>query len=54
VGEPFELSAETAGPCEVNFVERDALMRLMEKNGEFGLHASQALAAAITHSNPLS
>jgi CRP/FNR family cyclic AMP-dependent transcriptional regulator len=42
--EPFELTAETAGPCQVNFVERDALMRLMEKNGEFGLHASQALS----------
>jgi CRP/FNR family cyclic AMP-dependent transcriptional regulator len=25
-------------------VERDALIRLMEKNGEFGLHASQALS----------
>jgi hypothetical protein len=25
-------------------VDRDALMRLMEKNGEFGLHASQALS----------
>jgi CRP/FNR family transcriptional regulator, cyclic AMP receptor protein len=43
-GEPFELTAETAGPCQVNFVEREALMRLMEKNGEFGLHASQALS----------
>lgn len=43
-GQPFELTAETAGPCQVNFVERDALMRLMEKNGEFGMHASQALS----------
>jgi CRP/FNR family transcriptional regulator, cyclic AMP receptor protein len=43
-GEAFELTAETAGPCQVNFVEREALMRLMEKNGEFGLHASQALS----------
>jgi CRP/FNR family transcriptional regulator, cyclic AMP receptor protein len=43
-GQPFELTAETAGPCQVNFVEREALMRLMEKNGEFGLHASQALS----------
>ena len=43
-GEPFELTAETAGPCQVNFVERDALMRLMEKNGELGMHASQALS----------
>jgi CRP/FNR family transcriptional regulator, cyclic AMP receptor protein len=43
-GEPFELTAETAGPCQVNFIDREALMRLMEKNGEFGLHASQALS----------
>lgn len=43
-GEPFELTAETAGPCQVNFIEREALMRLIEKNGEFGLHASQALS----------
>jgi len=43
-GEPFELTAETAGPCQVNFVEREALLRLMEKNGEVGLHASQALS----------
>ena len=42
--EPYELTAETAGPCQVNFVEREALMRLMEKNGELGLHASQALS----------
>jgi len=43
-GEPFELTAETAGPCQVNFVEREALLRLMEKNGEIGLHASRALS----------
>ena len=43
-GEPFELTAETAGPCQVNFIDREALMRLMEQNGEFGLHASQALS----------
>lgn len=42
-GEPFEVTAETAGPCQVNFVEREVLMRLMKKNGEFGLHASRAL-----------
>jgi CRP/FNR family cyclic AMP-dependent transcriptional regulator len=43
-GEPYELTAETAGPCQVNFVEREALLRLMEKNSELGLHASQALS----------
>ena len=43
-GEPFELTAETTGPCQVNFIEREALLRFMEKNGELGLHASQALS----------
>jgi hypothetical protein len=26
-GTPYELTAETAGPCQVNFIDRDALMR---------------------------
>ncbi|MEP6645061.1 MAG: Crp/Fnr family transcriptional regulator [Acidobacteriaceae bacterium] len=43
-GTPFEVTAETAGPCQVNFIEREALMRLMEKNGEMGLHSAQALS----------
>lgn len=43
-GTPFESTAETAGPCQVNFIEREALMRLMEKNGEMGLHSAQALS----------
>jgi CRP/FNR family transcriptional regulator, cyclic AMP receptor protein len=43
-GEPFELTAETSGPCQVNFIESEALLSLMEKNGEVGLHASQALS----------
>jgi CRP/FNR family cyclic AMP-dependent transcriptional regulator len=43
-GEPFETTAETSGPCQVNFVERQALIGLMQKNGEVGLHASQALS----------
>jgi CRP/FNR family transcriptional regulator, cyclic AMP receptor protein len=43
-GEPFEMTAETAAPCQVNFVEREPLLRLMEKNGELGLHSAQALS----------
>jgi len=43
-GEPFELTAETTGPCQVNFIERDALIERIEKNGELGLHSSQALS----------
>ena len=43
-GTCYEMSAETAMPCHINFVERDALLRLMEKNGELGLHTAQALS----------
>ncbi len=43
-GEPYEMTAETAAPCQVNFVEREPLIRLMEKNGELGLHSAQSLS----------
>lgn len=43
-GTPYELTAETAGPCQVNFIDREAMMRLLDKYGELGLHAAQALS----------
>jgi len=43
-GQPFELTAETTGPCQVNFIEREALIERIEKNGELGLRSSQALS----------
>src|SRR6266446_3496379 len=43
-GTPYELTAETAGPCQVNFIDRNALMRLLDKYGELGLHSAQALS----------
>jgi CRP/FNR family transcriptional regulator, cyclic AMP receptor protein len=43
-GTSYELTAETATPCQVNFVEREALLRLMERSGEMGLHSAQALS----------
>ena len=42
--EPYVFTAETAGPCHVNFIERDALLRLMERNGEIGLRSAQVLS----------
>ena len=41
---PYEVTAETSGPCQVNFIERETLMRMLEKNGELGLHSAQALS----------
>ena len=43
-GTCYALTAETATPCQVNLVEREALLRLMERSGEMGLHAAQALS----------
>lgn len=43
-GTCYEMTAETAGPCQVNFIDREALTKLVEKHGELGLHAAQALS----------
>jgi CRP/FNR family transcriptional regulator, cyclic AMP receptor protein len=43
-GQPFEVTAETTEPCQVNFIERLALIERIEKNGELGLHSSLALS----------
>jgi CRP/FNR family cyclic AMP-dependent transcriptional regulator len=43
-GTAYELTAETTGPCQVNFVERKALLSLMEKSGELGLHSARVLS----------
>jgi CRP/FNR family cyclic AMP-dependent transcriptional regulator len=43
-GTPYELTAETVGPCQVNFIDRESLMKLLDKYGELGLHAAQALS----------
>lgn len=43
-GEAYEVTAETVGPCLVNFVEREALLRLMERNGELGLRSALAVS----------
>ena len=43
-GEVFEVTAETVGPCLVNFVEQERLLRLMEQSGELGLRSAQAVS----------
>jgi CRP/FNR family transcriptional regulator len=43
-GLPFEVTAETTEPCQVNFIERQALIERIEKSGELGLHSSLALS----------
>lgn len=43
-GSAYQVTAETVGPCQLNFLEREALLRMMEKNGEIGLRAAHALS----------
>jgi len=43
-GQAYEIAAETLGPCLVNFVERDGLLRLIERNGELGLRSALAVS----------
>ncbi len=46
-GQPFELTAETSGPCRLNFVERDALIQRIEQSGELGMRTSLALSRDV-------
>lgn len=43
-GTCYEVTAETEAPCQVNFIEREALLHLIEKYGELGLHSARALS----------
>jgi CRP/FNR family transcriptional regulator, cyclic AMP receptor protein len=43
-GEAYQVTAETVGPCLVNFVEREGLLRLMERSGELGLRSALAVS----------
>jgi CRP/FNR family cyclic AMP-dependent transcriptional regulator len=43
-GESYEVTAETSMPCQVNFVEREGLLRLLRTNTEAGLHATRAMS----------
>jgi CRP/FNR family transcriptional regulator, cyclic AMP receptor protein len=39
-GAPYGLSAETLEPCQVNFVKREAFMRLMHDQPQISAHAT--------------
>jgi CRP/FNR family transcriptional regulator, cyclic AMP receptor protein len=43
-GMGYETTAETATPCQLNFVERKHLLELMQAHSEVGVHASQSLS----------
>jgi len=43
-GMGYEATAETATPCQLNFVDRKHLLELMQSHAEIGLHTAQALS----------
>lgn len=43
-GGEYELTAETAMPCQVNYVAREPLLELLQRYGEAGLRSAQALS----------
>lgn len=40
----YEVTAETATPCQVNFVERKHFLDLMETHSDVGVHTAQCLS----------
>ena len=43
-GKPYELTAETIDPCQVNFVKRDDFLHFLEQHGDACLRAAQHLS----------
>jgi CRP/FNR family transcriptional regulator, cyclic AMP receptor protein len=43
-GQSYEMTAETAVPCQLNFVSRKNLLHLLQNHSEVGLHAAQCLS----------
>jgi CRP/FNR family cyclic AMP-dependent transcriptional regulator len=43
-GKPYELTAETLQPCQLDFVKRDDFLRFLHNHGDACLHAAQHLS----------
>ena len=43
-GKPYELTAETLEPCQVNFIKREAFMELMRDHHEVAANATEQLS----------
>jgi CRP/FNR family transcriptional regulator len=43
-GRPYELSAETLEPCQVNFIKREAFNRLINAHRDIGVHVTQQIS----------
>lgn len=43
-GMPYEVTAETATPCQLGFVDRKHFTELMESHSEIGVHTAHCLS----------
>jgi CRP/FNR family transcriptional regulator, cyclic AMP receptor protein len=43
-GMPYETTAETATPCQLNFIDRKHFLELMQNHSETGVHAAMCLS----------
>jgi CRP/FNR family transcriptional regulator, cyclic AMP receptor protein len=43
-GKPYEVMAETAEPCQVNFVRREDFLRFLRQHSEAGLRVAEQLS----------
>jgi CRP/FNR family transcriptional regulator, cyclic AMP receptor protein len=43
-GKPYEISAETLEPCQVNFINRVAFLRLMQDHKDIGCHVTEQIS----------
>jgi CRP/FNR family transcriptional regulator, cyclic AMP receptor protein len=44
--QPYQATAETMEPCQVNFVRREDFLRFLSQYGEASLHAAQQLSGS--------
>ncbi len=43
-GKPYELSAETLEPCQVNFIKRETFLRLVREHPQVSAHAKDQIS----------
>jgi len=43
-GKPYELTAETVDPCQVNFVKREDFLRFLRENSDACLRVAEQLS----------
>jgi len=48
-GKPYEVTAETLDPCQINFVRREDFIRFLSRHGEACLRVAEALSNNYHH-----